>query len=53
MIGSSPSKYEDNIAQLLDRSIILFRRVGNDELADKWDRILKNYHMSLREKRQG
>jgi len=50
MINSTPTEYEDNIAKILDRSIILFRRVGNDELAEKWDRILKNYYMKIRAK---
>lgn len=50
MINSTPSNYEDNIAKILDRSINLFRRVGNDDLANKWEKILKNYNMSLRKK---
>ncbi|MEJ2248342.1 MAG: hypothetical protein P8Y97_01630 [Candidatus Lokiarchaeota archaeon] len=40
------SIYEDSIAKILDRSIILFRQVGYQNLADKWDKILKNYRKS-------
>ena len=35
--------YEENIAKILDRAVKLFRRTNLNELADKWDRILKNY----------
>lgn len=36
-------KYEENIAKILDRAVKLFRRTNLEELADKWDRILKTY----------
>ena len=36
-------RYEENIAQLLDRAVKLFRRTNLNELADKWDKILKTY----------
>jgi hypothetical protein len=42
--------YEDRIANILDRSISLFREVGNSSLADKWERILKNYRRSKNKK---
>ncbi|MFX1380346.1 MAG: hypothetical protein ACFFA4_14765 [Promethearchaeota archaeon] len=37
-------KYEENIAKILDRAVKLFRRTNLEELADKWDRILKTYN---------
>ncbi|MBD3194880.1 MAG: hypothetical protein GF317_07490 [Candidatus Lokiarchaeota archaeon] len=43
MIKDNIKQYEDNIANILNRSIHLFRKVGNNELADKWDKILRNY----------
>ncbi len=48
MIESSHSdpdivKYEENITRILDRAVKLFKRTNLDELADKWDRILKTY----------
>ena len=36
-------KYEENIANILDRAVKLFRRTNLNELAEKWDRILKTY----------
>lgn len=36
-------KYEENIAKILDRAVKLFRKTNLEELADKWDRILKTY----------
>ncbi|TXT55500.1 MAG: hypothetical protein BAJALOKI2v1_670016 [Promethearchaeota archaeon] len=35
---------ETSIANILHKSIKLFRRVGNYELAEKWSKILKNYY---------
>ena len=35
--------YEENIAKILDRAVKLFRRTNLEELAEKWDRILKTY----------
>ncbi len=37
-------KYEENIAKILDRAVKLFRKTNLEELADKWDRILKTYN---------
>ena len=36
-------KYEENIANILDRAVKLFRRTNLNELAEKWDKILKTY----------
>lgn len=36
-------KYEENVAKILDRAVKLFKRTNLEELADKWDRILKTY----------
>ncbi len=36
--------YEENIAKILDRAVKLFRRTNLEELAEKWDRILKTYN---------
>ncbi|MFX1325083.1 MAG: hypothetical protein ACFE8N_09000 [Promethearchaeota archaeon] len=38
------SQCEENIAQILDQAVKLFRRTNLPELADKWDKILKTYH---------
>ena len=38
------AKYEENIKDILDRAVKLFRRTDLPELADKWDRILNIYH---------
>ncbi len=37
------TKYEENIASILDRAVKLFRRTDLPELADKWDRVLNTY----------
>ncbi|MFX1317126.1 MAG: hypothetical protein ACFE9T_14795 [Promethearchaeota archaeon] len=37
-------KYEENIAKILDRAVKLFRKTDLNELAEKWDKILKNYY---------
>lgn len=37
-------KYEENIAKILDRAVKLFRRTNLEELATKWDKILKTYN---------
>ncbi|MFX0041495.1 MAG: hypothetical protein ACFE8L_01165 [Candidatus Hodarchaeota archaeon] len=43
-------KYEENIAKILDRAVKLFRKTDLNELAEKWDKILKNYHAKKQEK---
>ena len=40
---------EENIANILDRAVKLFRKTKLNELADKWDRILKNYYIKTKE----
>jgi hypothetical protein len=40
---------EEHIANILDRAVKLFRKTQLHELADKWDRILKNYYSKKRE----
>lgn len=42
--NSNIVKYEENIAKILDRAVNLFKRTNLDELANKWDRILKTYN---------
>ena len=37
------AKYEENITNILDRAVKLFRRTDLSELADKWDKILNSY----------
>ncbi len=32
-----------SIAKILDKSVNLFKSTGLEELAHKWDKILKNY----------
>ena len=41
-------RYEENIAKILDRAVKLFRRTNLNDLADKWDRILKTYDSKKR-----
>ncbi len=43
-------RHEENIANILDRAVKLFRQTGLDELAVKSEKILRNYinAMSLR-----
>lgn len=36
-------KCEENIANILDRAVKLFKRTNLNELAEKWDKILKTY----------
>jgi hypothetical protein len=36
-------RFEPNIAKMLDRAVNLFKETGLTELAEKWDKILKNY----------
>jgi len=38
------STEENKIEELLNRAVILFRKTGLIELANKWDRILKTYN---------
>ncbi len=40
--------YEENIAKILDRAVKLFRKTNLNELAEKWDRILKTYDSKKR-----
>jgi len=42
-------RYEENIAKILDRAVKLFRRTNLEELADKWDKILKTYNSKKKE----
>ena len=44
MVDNQIIKYENNIAQILERAVKLFRETDLTELAEKWDRILKNYY---------
>ena len=41
--NSGSLRLETNIAKLIFRAVGLFKETGLDELAEKWDRILKNY----------
>lgn len=40
---------EEQIANILDRAVKLFRKTQLNDLADKWDRILKNYYSKRKE----
>ncbi len=45
MENSSQSlRVESNIAKMLEQAINLFRDTDLTELADKWERILRNYY---------
>jgi hypothetical protein len=35
--------FENNIEQILERAVELFKRTGLTDLANKWERILKTY----------
>lgn len=35
---------DDKIGEILYRAVILFRKTGLTELANKWDKILKTYN---------
>ncbi|MHA2281856.1 MAG: hypothetical protein ACXAC5_13515 [Promethearchaeota archaeon] len=37
------AKYEENITNILDRAVKLFRKTDLPELAEKWDKILNTY----------
>ncbi len=37
------AKCEENIKNILDRAVKLFRRTDLPELAEKWDKILNRY----------
>ncbi|MHA1931951.1 MAG: hypothetical protein ACW96X_05385 [Promethearchaeota archaeon] len=37
------AKCEENIKNILDRAVKLFRRTDLPELAEKWDKILNTY----------
>lgn len=45
---SNVINYEENIAKILDRAVKLFRKTNLNELAEKWDRILKTYDSKKR-----
>jgi len=36
-------RLEPNITKLIFRAVALFRETGLNDLAEKWDKILKNY----------
>jgi hypothetical protein len=36
-------KYENNIEKVLARSVKLFKKCNLNELATKWEKILRNY----------
>ena len=40
---SHQKSFENNIEQILERAVDLFKRTGLTELATKWERILKMY----------
>jgi len=42
--NSNSLRFESNVAKLLEQAINLFRDTDLTELADKWERILKNYY---------
>ena len=35
--------FENNIEQILERAVDLFKKTGLTDLANKWERILKTY----------
>ena len=41
--GLKDANFEENIANILDRAVKLFKRTKLDSLAEKWDRILNTY----------
>jgi hypothetical protein len=41
--NSGSLRLESNVAKLIFRAVNLFRETGLNELAEKWDKILKNY----------
>ena len=42
--NSNIINYEENIAKILDRAVKLFKKTNLNQLASKWDRILKTYN---------
>jgi len=38
---------ENNIEEILEESVKLFFKIGLEDLAQKWDLILKNYRSSI------
>ena len=42
----SDKKSEENIEKILTRMTTLFKQVGLDELLEKSEKVLKNYHKS-------
>jgi hypothetical protein len=46
--GLKEAKYEENIANILDRAVKLFKRTNLNELSEKWERILNTYNSKKR-----
>ena len=46
MMPKEPSFKQNNITKVLNRATKLFRETGLEELASKWERILKNYRIA-------
>lgn len=44
MVDDDIKKYENNVARILERAVNLFHDTDLPELAEKWDKILKNYY---------
>lgn len=44
MVDDDIKKYENNIARILERAVNLFHDTDLPELAEKWNKILKNYY---------
>lgn len=43
MIDQDELYLSNSIIKILSNSVTLFRKTGLDDLAHKWDRILRNY----------
>ena len=43
MINQEEFYFNNSIKKILTDSVILFRKTGLNDLAQKWERILKNY----------
>ena len=43
---ASSFRLEPNVAKLIFRAVALFRETGLNDLADKWDKILKTYQQA-------
>ncbi|MFX1445217.1 MAG: hypothetical protein ACFFHV_17525 [Promethearchaeota archaeon] len=44
MVDNEIKKYENNIAKILERAVSLFYDTDLPELANKWEKILRNYY---------